>query len=247
MSIRFLNCASMMPWWPRWEVGAICLLVDTNQGPILVDTGLGLHDHESPSRVVRFFQPIFGIQHAPEECALHRVERLGIRPEEVHHIVLTHIHFDHAGGLPDFPNAKVHLHRREYESLRHPKTWIELFAHDPADFAHQPDWVLYDSPTESWMGFDAIRLPFTPRMYLIPLFGHTSGHCGVAIQEGEGWLFQAADALPLNTQFDLTPVWANRLILGPHIPRLRAFMAEHPEVHVLAAHTWRSFFKELAP
>jgi glyoxylase-like metal-dependent hydrolase (beta-lactamase superfamily II) len=81
-------------------------------------------------------------------------------------------------------------------------------------------------------------------MYLIPLFGHTSGHCGVAVEDGEGWLFQAADALPLNAQFYLTPGWVNRLVLGPYIPPLRAIMAAHPEVRVLAAHTWRKFFDQ---
>lgn len=244
MSIQFLNCASMSPRWPRWQVGGFCLLVDTDQGPVLVDTGLGLHDHENPSALVRFFRFDFGIHYAPEECAVQQVSRRGIRPDDIRHIVLTHLHFDHAGGLPDFPWAKVHVHRREYEAMRHPKTWIELFAYDHADFDHHPHWVLHEDATEKWFGFDAIPLPFSPRMYLIPLFGHTSGHCGVAIEDGEGWLFQAADALPLNVQFDLTPGWVNRLVLGPHIPRLRAFMAEHPEVHTLAAHTWRSFFDQ---
>ena len=54
MPIHTLNCASMSPWWPRWHVGGYCLLVETNQGPVLVDTGLGLHDHESLSRLQAF-------------------------------------------------------------------------------------------------------------------------------------------------------------------------------------------------
>lgn len=244
MSIRFLNCASMSPWWPRWEVGAICLLVDTDQGPVLVDTGLGLHDHEAPSALMRFFRPLFGILHRPGECALRQVEQLGIRPEDIRHIVLTHLHFDHAGGLPDFPRAKVHVHRREVETLKHPRTWMEMFAHNSADFSHHPEWVLYETPTETWMGFEAIRLPFSPRMVLVPLFGHTSGHCGVAIEEAGGWVFQAADAAPLNVQYDLAPDWLIRFILGPHSARLQALKAAHPEVRLLSGHTWRSFFNK---
>jgi glyoxylase-like metal-dependent hydrolase (beta-lactamase superfamily II) len=54
MPIHILNCASMSPRWPRWHVGAPYLLVEADQGTVLVDTGLGLHDHESPSRLQAF-------------------------------------------------------------------------------------------------------------------------------------------------------------------------------------------------
>jgi glyoxylase-like metal-dependent hydrolase (beta-lactamase superfamily II) len=240
--MKILNCASMSPWWPRWHVGGICLLVDTDQGPVLVDTGLGLHDHESPSRLVRFFGTVFGIHDAPEETAARQVARLGIDPQDIRHIVLTHLHFDHAGGLPDFPWAQVHLHRWEYEALQHPKTWIERFAYDRLDFVHQPHWVLYEHAADKWFDFDAIRLPFSPRMFLIPLFGHTSGQCGVAIQDGDGWLFQAADALPINTQFEIIPFYLSRLLIGPHVLRLQTFAAAHPEVKLLAGYAFREFF-----
>jgi hypothetical protein len=102
MAIQILNCASMSPWWPRWHIGGVCLLVDTDQGPVLVDTGLGLHDHEDPSRLVRFFRMDLGILYAPDETAVRQVAARGIQPEAVHHIVLTHLHFDHAGGLRIF-------------------------------------------------------------------------------------------------------------------------------------------------
>jgi len=65
---------------------------------------------------------------------------LDCAPENIRHIVMTHLHFDPAGGLPDFPHAQVHVHRREVEAMRHPRTWIEL-AYDRSDFAHQPAWA----------------------------------------------------------------------------------------------------------
>ena len=243
MTIKILNCASMSPWWPRWHIGGVCLLVETDQGPVLVDTGLGLHDHEYPSKMVRFFRMDLGILYAPDETAVRQVATRGIQPEEVRNIVLTHLHFDHAGGLPDFPAAKVHLHRKEYEALLHPKKLIERLAYDPKDFEHQPDWVLYEDATDKWFDFDAIPLPFSPHMFLIPLFGHTSGHCGVAVEDGSGWLFACADALPTNAEFDLTPDWLNRMAIGPHVPRLKAFSASHPQVRMLAGHAWKTEFK----
>lgn len=95
----------------------------------------------------------------------------------------------------------------------------------------------------TWLGLEAIRLPLTPAMYLIPLFGHTRVHCGVAIRDGEGWLFQCGDALPLSAHYDVTPAWLNRPVLGPHGPRLRALAQAHPEVRMLAGHMWHSIFE----
>ncbi len=90
-------------------MGNLALLVDTDWGPVLVDTGLGLHDHESPTRRVRLFRYIFGIPYAPNSTALRQLEMMGISQTNVKHIIQTHLHFDHAGGLPDFPWAQVHL------------------------------------------------------------------------------------------------------------------------------------------
>lgn len=243
MTIRILNCAPMSPWFPRWHVGGTSLLVQTNDGLVLVDTGLGLHDYFNPSRMVRFFRSDFGIRNDPESAAIRQIARLGYAAEDVRHIVMTHLHFDHAGGLPDFAHAQVHVHRREYEAMRHPRTWIEL-AYDRMDFAHGPSWALYDHSDAEWRGLQAIRLPFSSEMYLVPLFGHTRGHCGVAIQDHGGWIFQCGDALPANTQFDITPAWLNRLVLGPHVPRLQAWGSANPDVRLLAGHMWQSFFEQ---
>jgi glyoxylase-like metal-dependent hydrolase (beta-lactamase superfamily II) len=240
MSIRTLDCAPMAPRYPRWRLGTPCLLVDTDQGLVLVDTGLGLHDFLAPGPLVRLFGWALRFPPDAEHAAVRQLSRLGQDPESVRHIVMTHLHFDHAGGLPDFPHAQVHIHRREYEAMLHPRCLLEP-GYDGLDFAHDPSWVLYDQPMEDWLGFEAFRLPFTPEMYLVPLFGHTRGHCGVAIEDGHGWVFQCADALPTNADFDLTPPWLNRLVIGPHVARLREWASRHPEVRLLAGHMRHPF------
>ncbi|MBE3066096.1 MAG: MBL fold metallo-hydrolase [Chloroflexi bacterium] len=244
MSIHILNCVSMSPWWPRWHLGGICLLVETNEGPVLVDTGLGLHDYALPSKLLRFYIADFGIQMNPERAAIHQLIQFGWKAEDVRHIVMTHLHFDHAGGLPDFPNAWVHVYRPEYDAMRLGRSLKERLAYNPTDFAHSPQWIFHGEPDEKWFDFDAIRLDFKPEMYLIPLTGHTPGHCGVAIRDRGGWLFHAADALPTNAQFDLLPDWIYRMIIGPHVPRLKVFAEAHPEVRLLAGHMWLDFFEK---
>jgi glyoxylase-like metal-dependent hydrolase (beta-lactamase superfamily II) len=243
MSIRILNCVTMAPRISRRSLGGPCLVLECDEGLVLVDTGLGLHDYLQPSRMVRFFKARFGIPDDPEQAAVCQLARLGYSPGDVRHIVLTHLHFDHAGGLPDFPAAQVHVHRREYEAMRKPRQ-VMAVAYDALDFAHQPDWKLYDQPTGQWQDLEAIRLPIAPEMYLVPLFGHTAGHCGVAIRDGDGWLFQCADALPSHARFDLLPDWLSRVAFGPHVPRLRAWSAAHPQVRILAGHMRQSFFED---
>jgi glyoxylase-like metal-dependent hydrolase (beta-lactamase superfamily II) len=115
----------------------------------------------------------------------------------VRHIVLTHMHFDHCAGLPDFPWAKVHIYRKEYEAFLGQRRKFTDMAYVQRHITHAPDWIFYDDTGGKWFDFDAIRLPFDPEMWLVPLAGHTRGLCGVAVKTSEGWLFQASDSAAL--------------------------------------------------
>jgi glyoxylase-like metal-dependent hydrolase (beta-lactamase superfamily II) len=52
------------------------------------------------------------------ETAIAQIEALGFSWEDVKHIALTHFHYDHAGGLPDFPGAKVHIFQGELDAIQ---------------------------------------------------------------------------------------------------------------------------------
>src|SRR6185369_10373367 len=79
-----------------------CLLIETNDGLALVDTGIGLDDIANPPRLgpkwVRQTTPRLD----PAETAARQVEALGYSRGEVRHLLLTHLDRDHAGGIPDF-------------------------------------------------------------------------------------------------------------------------------------------------
>lgn len=243
MSIHLFNgftCDARPP--SKLKTGLACALVETDQGLALIDTGPGLADYAHPHGMMRLFQAVTVVRMDPQESAVRQVERLGFRPEDVRHILLTHMHFDHCGGLPDFPRAKVHLHRREYEAfMSGPHYWSDL-AYVRRHVAHGPDWALYDDTGEKWYDFDAIRLEFEPEMYLVPLHGHSRGHCGVAVRAGSGWFFQAGDAGAVYN--DVSPAWLIRMVLGPHDGRLRCFASDHPEVCLANSHMFPEWFDD---
>ena len=247
MTIHFLNCFTCTARVPKgWRTGTLCLLVETKQGPVLVDTGPGVDDYLHPPGILRLFQVITKVPMDADETAVRQVARLGHIPQEVRHIVLSHMHFDHCGGLPDFPGATVHVHQRELEAFKgRPRQFSDL-AYVHRHIAHGPRFETYSTGTEKWHGLAAARLPFEPEMWLVPLLGHTAGHCGVAIQTGMGWHFHVADAGPIALE-DYAPRWLVSLVLGPHVDRLRQFAAAHPDVRITTGHMWLDFFDEKRP
>ena len=243
MAIHFLNTFTCSARIPRhWHCGTLSLLIEADQGLVLVDTGLGTEDYLHHSGILRTFQVITVVPLNPEEAAIHQVVRLGYKPDDVRHVVLTHMHFDHCGGLPDFPHARVHLYQREYQAfLGRPRQFADL-AYVRRHIAHGPDLVLYEGTGEKWFDFDAIRLPIEPEMWLVPLPGHTRGLCGVAVKTPTGWLFNASDAAALFNEE--APDWLIRIALGPHQPRLGAFAQAHPEVRLVTGHNWLEWFEK---
>jgi glyoxylase-like metal-dependent hydrolase (beta-lactamase superfamily II) len=244
MTIHLMNCFTCNARWPsKLKTGMVCLLIESDQGLLLVDTGLGLDEYVHPSWMTRMFRIITVLSFDPNEAAVNRIKALGYNPADVKHILLTHMHFDHISGLPDFPHAKVHVHRREYDSFTDGRLlhWTDM-AYIPRYIAHQPEFVLYETLDSKWYDFDAIRLPFTPEMYFIPLFGHSHGQCGLAIKTSNGWFLHAADSSAVYN--DETPAWLIRLVLGPHDARLRKFKQTHPEVIITNSHMFPEFFKQ---
>jgi glyoxylase-like metal-dependent hydrolase (beta-lactamase superfamily II) len=241
MSIRILNCGSMHPYFPKVENGITCLLIESNEGLVLVDTGFGVNDFLHPGRLMRFFTAAMRSPRDVNETAIYQIRRLGYKPADVQNIIMTHLHLDHAGGLPDFPNAKVHVYEPEYQHVASGNAgWEYIKAH----WAHKPDWVVHELSGERWFDFEAIHLKaFIPEIWLVPLVGHTPGHSGVAVRTKSGWILHGGDAVPFNMAVNEVPDRISKLLIGPHVPTIREFMRQHPEIQIVGAHMALDFYE----
>ena len=191
----------------RGRLACHCLLLETRAGLVLVDTGFGTHDvHDPRERLSRFFLALLAPDFRDNLTAIRQVERLGFQANDVRHIVLTHLDFDHAGGISDFPWASVHLMTQERAAANAQASWLDRQRYRPQQWAEHRHWHQYlVERGERWFGFDQVRdlhgLP--PEILLVPLEGHTLGHAGVAIRTGGGWLLQAGDAYFHHGEMDL--------------------------------------------
>ena len=214
MRIHHLNCGTDCPLGgalfdgcsrgPFGRLVCHCLLIETDaHGLVLVDTGYGLrdvrHPHRNPHpRITRPWRVMLNIRLRERETAVRQVQALGYLAEDVRHIVATHLDFDHAGGLEDFPNATVHVMQREYDDAMGPRSGVVARNRwRPSQLQEVRRWRGYGAQGERWFGFDAVRdlegLP--PEILMVPLPGHTWGHAGVAVRRASGsWLLHAGDA-----------------------------------------------------
>lgn len=265
MKVHHLNCGSMREVTPPEAAGSArktarvvnhCLLVETDSaGLVLIDAGFGTADIARPGETLgRTFleraQPVLD----PGEIALRQVEKLGYDAADVRHIVVTHLDLDHTGGMIDFPDATVHVNDVEYRAGMaatndHPEHAIRR---RPAHWAHRPHWATYTPQKgNSWFGFDAVELKGLPEdILLIPLAGHTEGHCAVAVRDADKWLLHGGDAYYHQGEVDpfdrwSIPMWealeeiteTDRSLRIANQARLRELLRDHgDEVEVFSAH-----------
>ena len=205
-AVHHLNCGTMCPHGARLLAGeggllasarlvCHCLLIEGANGLVLIDTGFGSDDVRSPRQLGAPFRLLVRPRLVDAETAVSQIRALGFDPRDVRHVVTTHLDLDHAGGLPDFPEAEVHLLQAEHDAAMKPSL-RQRPRYVSTHWAHGPRWVTHRVEGDDWLGFEGIRiLPGgDAEILLVPLAGHTTGHTGVAIRRTDGWLLHCGDA-----------------------------------------------------
>jgi glyoxylase-like metal-dependent hydrolase (beta-lactamase superfamily II) len=172
------------------------LLCESNDGLVLVDSGLGLADCADHSRIgpARF---LVRARFDESETAARQIEALGHARSDVRHIVVTHFDMDHVGGLSDFPDATVHTTADEFGAANDPPTREERRRYRSVQWSHRPKVQTYAGGGEPWQGFQvAYPIVGVEGLSIVPMNGHTRGHALVAVDSDDrGWLLHAGDAV----------------------------------------------------
>lgn len=194
MKVHHLNCGTLHP--PGTDLVCHVLLVETDRGLVLVDSGYGSDDIGAPRRRVGAARILVRPVLDAAETAASQVERLGFPREDVRHIVLTHFDPDHIGGLSDFPQATVHATAAEVLGSIVSPSRRERLRYRPSQWAHGPKIVEHSPDGERWRGFAAAKElgAVAPGIVLVSLPGHTRGHAGVAVDAGDRWILHAGDS-----------------------------------------------------
>jgi N-acyl homoserine lactone hydrolase len=217
-----------------YEFPAYSFILERPDGLIAIDTGMTALARSPRPRLQRRVVPNPFVESEIGPA----MRSLGLDPSDVRRVVLTHLDWDHAGGLAHFPGAEVLVHRPEHEfaqSLRgrwryEPQLW-------PAGFAP----TIYDLDPEPYGPFPASKVLDTDgEVRLVPIPGHSAGQVGVIVRSGDLRLFFCADHA-LRQDWFLEDYDAGRLLgLGIFFPeraqetsrRIHQFIEDVPTVLV---------------
>lgn len=220
---------------------SVLLLEHPVQGLVLIDTGYGRRtladENDYPGRLP---SQLLGLEMG--RPAADAIADLGYVPDDVWHVVLTHGHMDHVGGIEDFPGADIHADEQEWAACMHP--------HRTHGYIPDP-YLGRDAIPVLWE--DAPYGPF-PRhadlfgdgsVVLLPTPGHTVGSMMVLVNLAGGSVLYTGDVawVDRNWQEPVPKGWLARALIEDDwragmdaLWRVRAWSERHPELIVIAGH-----------
>ncbi len=163
------------------------VLIRTSGALVLLDAGMGTVYSEKQQRIT-------GIDMSLGDLPT-RLRAEGIEPTEVTHVVISHLHFDHVGGLltgsegalePALPRAKVLLQRKQWEKAHNPGLKEkDSFRQTDIEFLERLDLELLEGEVE-----------VLPGLWIFPSDGHTAGLQAVRMEGTQGALYFPSDLIP---------------------------------------------------
>lgn len=178
------------------------LVVDTRPGgkKILIDVGNGTKYNEKQTAIYKFDTTKFDI--------LSSLKKLGIAAAEITDVLLTHLHFDHAGGstslqngevLPTFPNARYYVQGEHWRAATNP-TERDRASFFKDDFMPLQSHGVLDHTDGEGEIFPGISVRI--------VHGHTTALQCPVITDGKTTIFYCADLMPTTSHVNIPWIMA---------------------------------------
>lgn len=196
----------------RIAMGCQCLLIRDDTRVILVDAGMGSKWSAKDQKIYALEHPKSGIGNESKNSVSSNLERAlfvhGLQLKDVTDVLVTHLHFDHAGGLtrlnvedqlePTFPQARHWIQASHLDWARNPsdKDKGSFLCQDIDPLVSHDLFTLVRGEEVLWSGIQ-----------VIPLAGHTRGMQAVLI-DGNPKLFYPTDLLPMTAHLHLPYIMA---------------------------------------
>lgn len=147
------------------QIPVTCYLVRTADAVVLFDTGL------SPRAVPGLLRTDPLARFTEEDLLVHRLDALGLTTDDVDMVVLSHLHYDHAGGAALFAKSQLLVQRDEYAAALYPPPYFASFYYRRNFDLPGYRWRLLDGDTELLPGLTVLRSD-----------GHTPGHQSLLVE-----------------------------------------------------------------
>jgi N-acyl homoserine lactone hydrolase len=214
------------------------------EGLVLIDSGYPSRTGVDPNSYPGLFQQVaLGLEAEEGRSVADRLHEIGQTPSDVRHIIITHMHSDHVGGVEDFPEAKIWVHPDELVAFDHGG----LFSGYIRETLSQRELHTIDlSKSKPYPPFEeSIDLFEDGSLILLPTPGHTAGHMSVlASVPGHTFLFLGDSAWTNRHWQEPSPKSALISIVEEHdwknnmdvLWRIKSYSQSHPETVIIAGH-----------
>lgn len=174
-----------------FEVPVPFFLIQHNDKNILFDTGNALAVSKNPEKhwgqIIKTYYPVMD----EKQYVVNQLEDMGIGPENIDYVVLSHLHLDHAGGVGAFPNAVYIAHKKEVEWAFDPEC-SQKSAYIMPDIDKNIKWRQLENQFEESYDLFKDELGGGP-IQIYPTPGHTPGHLSILIKLEKESIFLTSD------------------------------------------------------
>ncbi|MFA7227615.1 MAG: MBL fold metallo-hydrolase [Melioribacteraceae bacterium] len=213
----------------RVSLSARNLLLVSDSRKILIDTGIGSDWDEK-------FKRIYGLDQT-KNTASGSLDKIGIKPDQITDVLLTHLHFDHTGGstvlnegkwIPAYPNAKYHVQKKHFEWALNPSE------RDKGSFIENRFLPLQK---EGLLNFIDGDTPFDDELEIITINGHTISQQMIKVHDNSNTVLYCGDLFPFISHIPIP------YVMGYDLQPLVTVQEKKKILSIAAKENWKLFFE----